>query len=150
MRPLRLTQDVLSGLMFMSLGLFGLWLGRDLETGTAGAMQAGYFPRMICLLLLGLGAVLTVIALFRDGRPPGRWAWLPFMAVTSSALAFVLLLKPLGLVLTLLTTIVLANLAGQPLRPVPLLVLSAILVMVNVGIFVLGLGLPIALWPRLS
>ena len=150
MRLFPLTQDVLAGLMFMSLGLLGLWLGHDLEVGTAGAMQAGYFPRMICLLLLGLGAVLATTALFRDGVPPRGWAWRPFLCVTSSALSFVLLLKPFGLVLTLLVTVALANLAGRPLRLLPLLLLSAILIAVNVGVFVFGLGLPIPLWPRLS
>ena len=50
------TKDFLAGVMFVAFGLLGLWLGRTLEAGTASAMEAGYFPRLICGLLIAIGA----------------------------------------------------------------------------------------------
>ena len=42
--PTPLSKNLLAGLMFIAFGLFGLWLGRDLDAGTAGDMGPGVFP----------------------------------------------------------------------------------------------------------
>src|SRR5438034_701796 len=93
------SKDFLAGSLYMAFGLLGLWLGRSLEIGTASAMEAGYFPRLVCTLLVALGAALAVISLLRPGEAPERGTWRPFVFVTLSCLAFALLLQPLGLVL---------------------------------------------------
>ena len=51
-------KDVLAGLMFMAVAAFGLWLSRDYPIGTALRMGTGYVPRLLCWILLGLGAVV--------------------------------------------------------------------------------------------
>ena len=102
-------------------------------------MEAGYFPRLVCALLIGVGAVLAVTALVRSGEHPERGMWRPFAFVTISCLAFALLLRPLGLVLTLLISTVLARLAGDNVRPIPLLLLCLVLIVAVVGLFVLAL-----------
>src|SRR5262245_64287531 len=53
-------RDVLAGLMFVGVALFGLWLSRDYPIGTALRMGTGYVPRLLCWILLGLGAVVLV------------------------------------------------------------------------------------------
>jgi hypothetical protein len=141
------SKDFLAGTLYMAFGLLGLWLGRTLEIGTASAMEAGYFPRLVCTLLVILGAALAVTALLRPGEAPERGTWRPFVFVTLSCLAFALLLRPLGLVLTLAISTVLARFAGGNLRPLALLLLCLILIVANVGIFVLALKIPIPLWP---
>ena len=141
------SKDFLAGNLYMAFGLLGLWLGRTLEIGTASAMEAGYFPRLVCMLLVAIGAALAVTALLRPGDGPERGTWRPFVFVTLSCLAFALLLRPLGLVLTLLISTVLARFAGGNLRPIALLLLCLIIILANVGIFVIALKIPIPLWP---
>jgi hypothetical protein len=141
------SKDFLAGSLYIAFGLLGLWLGRTLEIGTASAMEAGYFPRLVCMLLVAIGAVLAVTALLRPGEAPARGTWRPFAFVTLSCLAFALLLRPLGLVLTLLISTVLARFAGGNLRPIALLLLCLIIILANVGIFVIALKIPIPLWP---
>ena len=143
----RLSKDLLAGLMFIAFGLAGLWLARDLDAGTASDMGAGYFPRAVCALLIALGGALCASSLLRAGEPPEGWAAKPLLLITISALAFAFLLKPLGLVGTLAVTTVLASAAGTLLRPLPLMALAAVLIAVNVGIFVVALKMPIPLWP---
>jgi putative tricarboxylic transport membrane protein len=53
-------RDVLSGLMFAGVALFGLWLSRDYPIGTALRMGTGYVPRLLCWILLGLGVIVLV------------------------------------------------------------------------------------------
>ncbi|MFD2180610.1 tripartite tricarboxylate transporter TctB family protein [Rhodoplanes azumiensis] len=144
------TKNLLAGLMFVGLGLGALWLSRGLETGTADAMGSGYFPRLVALLLIGCGGVLAALALIRpDGRPQA-WHWRPLVCITLAALAFALSLRPLGLVATLVVTILIGAGAGPMLPPLRLALLTLVLVVVNVGVFVMALGMPIRLWPALS
>jgi hypothetical protein len=141
------SKDFLAGILFMAFGLLGLWLGRALQVGTASAMDAGYFPRLVCALLVVLGAALAVISLLREGEVPERGKWRPFFFITASALAFALLLRPLGLVLTLAISTVLARFAAGNVRAVPLVLLCLILIAAIVGTFVLALRIVIPLWP---
>jgi len=147
MRGVLASKDFLAGTLYVAFGLLGLSLGRDLETGTAGAMGAGYFPRLVCALLIAIGALLSALSLMRAGENIERGKWRPFVFVTLSCLAFALLLYPLGLVLTLALTTALARLADGNVRAVPLLLLCALLIAINVGIFVVGLRIAIPLWP---
>jgi putative tricarboxylic transport membrane protein len=64
-------RDVLAGLLFIAVAVLGLWLSRDYPIGTALRMGTGYVPRLLCWLLLGLGAVVLVQGLreAQDIRP---------------------------------------------------------------------------------
>jgi hypothetical protein len=112
-------------------------------------MEAGYFPRLVCALLVALGAALAAMSLFRAGEIPERGRWRPLVFVTLSCLAFALLLHPLGLVPTMLVSILLACFAGGHIRPIPFVLLCLVLVVAIVGIFVLALRIQIPLWPAL-
>jgi hypothetical protein len=144
------TKNLLAGLMLVGFGLCGLWLSRGLDAGTADAMGSGYFPRLVATLLVACGGLLAVLALIRPDGRPDTWHWRPLVCVTLAALAFALLLRPLGLVATLVVTILIGAAAGPLLPPLRLALLTIVLVVVNVGIFVLALGMPIPLWPALS
>jgi Tripartite tricarboxylate transporter TctB family len=143
----RPSKNLLAGLMFVAFGLAGLWLGRDLETGTASDMGPGYFPFVVCALLIVLGGALAAASLLRAGEPAEGLAWKPLLLITLAALAFAFLLKPLGLVGTLAATTVLASAAGTMLQPLRLALLATVLIAVNVGVFVVVLKMPIPLWP---
>jgi hypothetical protein len=141
------SKDFLAGLLFIGLGLFGLWLARDLESGTSAAMETGYFPRMICILLVLTGAAISAIALLAPGERAGGWHWRPLLLISISTLAFAFLLKPLGLVAAVVATTLLAGLAGRGPRLLPLAALAVVLVLATTGLFVLALRIPIPLWP---
>lgn len=145
--PLR--KNFLAGLLFAGLGLLGFWLARHLEVGSAEAMQAGYFPRMVCGALAACGGALSLVALIRPDEPAQGWHWRPLIFVTLSAVAFALLLRPLGLVITLAVTILLASLSAPMLPPIRLALFTLVLIVINVGLFVLALNMPIPLWPAL-
>jgi len=146
-RPQRPSKNLLAGLMFVGFGALGLWLARDLDVGNASDMGPGYFPRAVCAMLIVLGGVLAAMSLLRPDESTERWTLRPLLLITLSALAFALLLKPLGLVGTLAVTTVLASVAGAMLRPLALAALAVALIAVNVGIFVVTLKMPIPLWP---
>src|SRR5437763_11414104 len=81
-------KDLLAGAMFMSVALLGLWLSHDYPLGTAVRMGTGYVPRLLCWVLLALGAAVALTA-FRSTAPvlvaaaAGRPNWRPLVFVTT-------------------------------------------------------------------
>ncbi len=70
-------KNVLAGLLFVAVAALGLWLSRDYPIGTALRMGTGYVPRLLCWLLLGLGAIVLVQGLreARDRSSSSPQAW---------------------------------------------------------------------------
>jgi hypothetical protein len=146
-------KDVLSGLLFVGVALFGLWLSRDYPIGTALRMGTGYVPRLLCWVLLGLGTVILVMGL-REGQDERRLdfrdpsGWRPVIFVTASLVIFGLTLERLGLVISILLLIAVGAVAARGLRPLETLAAAAVLIVLSWAIFILGLGLTIPVWPE--
>lgn len=141
-------RDVAAGLVFAAIGVAGLWIGRRLNVGTASEMGEGFFPLLMCGLLVALGIAIVAAALARAPVPLPRLTWRPLVFVTAAALAFMASLEPLGVVVAVAATVVIANWSGRPLGPRPLAVLAAALALGVLSVFVWGLGLPIRALPR--
>src|SRR6266849_11045933 len=93
-------KDVLAGLLFVAVALFGLWLSRDYPIGTTFRMGTGYVPRLLCWILLGLGAVgflqgLREAQAERTISAGGATAWRPVVFVTLSLVIFGLTIERL-------------------------------------------------------
>jgi hypothetical protein len=147
-------KNVLAGLMFMGVAALGLWLSRDYPIGTALRMGTGYVPRLLCWILLGLGAVIFLQGLYeahaRGVRIAGRGgsAWRPLIFVTLSLLVFALTLERLGLAIAILLLTGIGSLAARNLRPIETVVAALVLIALSWGIFIVGLGLTIPVWPE--
>lgn len=146
-------RDVLAGLMFIGVALLGLWLSRNYPIGTALRMGTGYVPRLLCWLLLGLGALVLVQGLrsAQAARVPSSealGAWRPVVFVTASLVIFGLSIERLGLVISILLLIGLGAVAARGLRPLETLAAALVLIVLSWGIFILGLGLTIPVWPE--
>lgn len=144
---MKLTKNMLAGAMFCGIGAAFLYAGQDYPMGTARAMGPGYFPRLVAVLVMILGALTAVQSYIRDERAPLRLGikpW-PFIAVFASVIAFALLVERIGLVPTLAVTIILSRLAAPQARPLELIGLVAFVSVVIVGVFVYALGVPLQL-----
>lgn len=142
-----INQDTVSGLIFAAIGLFGLWVARDYQVGTALRMGPGYIPNLLCLGLIGLGAIIAVKGRIIGSGPLQGWRLRPLVTVTASVLSFALLLKPAGLALAAVVCVIVACFAGGRLRPLESILLSVALAAGVSVVFVAGLGLPMRIWP---
>ena len=146
-------KDVLAGLLFIAVAVLGLLLSRNYPIGTALRMGTGYVPRLLCWILLGLGAVILVQGMrtaqtawpLRDDAVP---AWRPLTFVTASLVIFGLSIERLGLVVSILLLIGVGAVAAPGLRAIETLAAALVLILLSWGIFILGLGLAIPVWPE--
>ena len=137
-------RDVLAGLLFIGVAVLGLWLSRDYPIGTALRMGTGYVPRLLCWLLLGLGEA-------QDARPLSSSdvsALRPVIFVTASLVIFGLSIERLGLIISILLLIGVGAVAARGLRPFETIAAAVVLIILSWGIFILGLGLTIPVWPE--
>lgn len=152
-RRILLHRDVLAGLLFIVVAGLGLWLSRDYPVGTALRMGTGYMPRLLCWILLGLGALISARG-FRDpggstGESPiGREALWPVLLVFVALVVFGLALERLGLVIAVLLLVAIGALAGRTLRLAETVLAAAFLVALAWAVFIAGLGLTIPVWPE--
>src|SRR3979409_1269739 len=149
-------KNVLAGLMFMSVALLGLFLSRNYPLGTILRMGTGYVPRLLCWVLLALGAAVTLVGALgaddrfsEDGSP-----WRSLLFVPLSLICFALTAESLGLVIASASLVVVGALAGRHMRivevavPAGVAATAVVLSALCVAIFIWGLALPIAIWPE--
>jgi hypothetical protein len=66
-------RDFYGGLALIALGLFALWASRDLPGMHGFAFGPGTAPRIFAIVLIGLGAVISLIGLVTEGAVVERY-----------------------------------------------------------------------------
>jgi hypothetical protein len=146
-------KNVLAGLMFMAIAMFGLWISRNYPVGTALRMGTGYVPRLLCWALLALGCIILFQGL-RESKvmPPLEgdtgWAWRPVVFVTASLVVFGLAIETLGLVISIFLLTGVGAVAARSLRPLETLLAAIVLAALAWAIFIVGLGVTLPVWPE--
>jgi putative tricarboxylic transport membrane protein len=144
-------KDVLSGLMFMAVAVFGLWASRNYPIGTALRMGTGYVPRLLCWVLLGLGGVIFLQGL-RAADERGAFAGATnlraLIFVPASLLVFAYTINRFGIVVATVLLVGVGSLAGRGMRLYEVAGAAVVLVFLTLAIFIWGLGLPIPVWPE--
>jgi hypothetical protein len=140
-------KDFYAGLLFVAFGVFAIVLGWSYPMGTAARMGPGYFPRLLGILLIVLGAALSLTALRGQGPALPGWKWRPVSIVLLSVVAFGLVLTHAGLVLSTIGLIVAASTASREFRFRESLLSGVVLAALSVGVFVIGLKLQLPIWP---
>lgn len=141
-------QDLCSGILFLAIALFALWVSRDYPTGTTVRMSSGYFPRMLCLLLIALGLYVLVRSLVVEGPAVSAVKLRPVVMITVGVTVFALTIQTLGIVMATLLLSLIGGHASARVRLWEMLAAAGVLTLLTVAIFIWGLGLPLPLWPE--
>jgi hypothetical protein len=110
-------------------------------------MGPGYFPRILGILLLVLGAALALRSLRLQGTAIPRWRWRPTVMVLGSVVVYGAIVRPLGVALSTVLLIVGASAASHEFRPREALIAGVLLAALSVGVFVIGLSMQLPIWP---
>ena len=144
---IRHPKDFYAGVVFIAFGVAAIAIATHYSLGSAARMGPGYFPRVLGILLILLGAGLSVRALKIKGEPLPKWHWKPTLIVLGSVVAFGLLVTRLGLVVSTIGLVIAASAASREFRPKEAIVSGILLAALSVGIFVIGLKLQLPIWP---
>jgi putative tricarboxylic transport membrane protein len=140
-------KEFCAGILFFGIGLGALIVARDYRLGTAMRMGPGYFPLVLSVLLMLLGAVSSLRALrMARGAPVGQWRLMPLMVILLAVVAFGALVERGGLVAALLALLLICTAPRLTSRPLEALSTIALLTASAVALFVYGLGMPFSLF----
>ncbi|CAG9179873.1 tripartite tricarboxylate transporter TctB family protein [Cupriavidus respiraculi] len=146
---IRSQKDFASGLMFVLVGLGFSWVARGYSMGSAAKMGPGYFPFLLGLVLAFLGALVLIGALSSKGEEDqlARWDVKILLWILGSVVLFGLLLKPLGMVLSVLVLVLVSSMASHEFSWKGAILNSIVLVLISMGAFVYGINLQMPVWP---
>lgn len=149
MLKIKAGKDFWSGIMFLCFAVVGLYVARRYSLGSSGEMGPGYFPVVLGVVLAILGFLLVARAIAIGDEPVAGDELLPLLLLVAGVIVFGLTIEPLGLVLSLMLTVIIAALAGRQSGPLEIAVLAVALATLSVGIFHFALRLPLPIWPAL-
>jgi hypothetical protein len=135
MLRIRSPQDFGAAVVFIAIGLAGVYFGSDLRFGTAAGMGPGYFPVVLSWVIVVIGGIVGIKAVTVEGPRIEPVQLRPLIVIIPAILIFGYLIDKLGLAITAaLLTILAAFARGPRIEPVQVL---AILIII-LGILIWG------------
>lgn len=139
-------KDIVAGLLLCAFGGWLIWyVSTHYQLGTIQRMGPGMFPLGLGWLALGFGVIIFVQAFFRTGTLPEVRIWSPLF-ILSGIVAFAIMIRPFGLIPSIVALTAISSLADLKFRPVTIVILSAVLSAMAWLVFSFALGLPIAMY----
>jgi hypothetical protein len=130
--------------MFIAFGLTALWFGRHLQMGTTVRMGPGYVPHMLAYIMLGLGLIIAVVALYKGGEQVEAPKWRPITMVTIGIVVFALLFETTGMFPSLVALVLIASLGGDEFKLVEVIGNIIVLTILCILVFKVGLQMNIS------
>jgi len=151
-------KDFFSGLMFLGVGVAFSWGATNYSIGTGARMGPGYFPLLLGVIMMILGAIITFKAMVIEtetGDKIGAWAWRPLCYIISANVIFGILLGGLpkiglpsmGLIAAIFGLTFVAAKAGDRFDFKEVLILSIVLSVLSYLAFIKLLNLQFPVWP---
>jgi hypothetical protein len=142
---LRKPKDFFLGLIFAGIAAGVVVYSRQYELGTARQMGPGYLPLVLGLLLGGFGAFLLLSSFFGEREPGEALDMRPSILILGSTALFGLLIRPAGLIVSILVLVMVAGFAYRSRKPAPLMLYAVALAAGCVVVFpwLLGQQIPV-------
>jgi hypothetical protein len=137
------------GLFFFALGAAAYWVSHDYPLGDLNRMGPGYFPRMLSVGMMLLGALVVAKGVQELPKIEGKLPRLDrsFFLVLLSMALFGVLVERIGLVASLVVSLAVAGLAHREARAKEVAISIVTLISLSLLVFVIILKLPLRLWP---
>jgi len=139
--------DLAFAAFLIALGALAFALASPLSVGTAAAMGPGYVPRGLALLITVYGLVLGLRAVVAGRLTFPGVELRPLLLILGSVALFAVLLPIAGLAVTSFALVICAGYAAYDVRFRENAISALTLAAFAIVLFVVVLGLPIAVWP---
>jgi hypothetical protein len=142
---IRSTRDFWTGTIYVFIGLSAILIARDYGMGSAVRMGPAYFPTLLGILLMVVGAIALIRSFIVTGTPIGAFAIKGLLLVVFSVFLFGVIVRDAGLIIALPLLVIISALASSQFRWVPTIALAAGLTVFCSLVFINGLGVPLPL-----
>ena len=139
-------QDLGAGLLFIIIGVAGVYFGQDLTYGSALRMGPGYFPTWLSWIIIGIGVFLASRALVVEGEAIEPIQLRSLIGVIAAILVFGVMIGRFGTPLTIVALVFVAAFARPKPNLLETMVLAVGLAIFAVVAFIFALGQPLPLW----
>ena len=138
-------QDFIGGVLALAFGAFMLDKALAYPMGSMLRMGPGFFPAVLSVLIIVLGAALALHGLRQRAAAPAVEIRLrPIAMISIAVVLFALLIERFGIVPATMALILVSSLAGARVRPWRVLIMAAATTAAIYVIFIVILQMP---WP---
>jgi hypothetical protein len=139
-------QDLGAALVFIAIGLAGLYFGKNLTFGTASHMGPGFFPTWLNFMILAIGVGTGLKALATEGPRIEPFQLRPILFIVAAILIFGFLINAVGLALSAVLMTIFAAYARRGVNVTETILLAMGLAVFGVIVFVYVLGQAVPAW----
>ncbi len=139
-------QDLGAGLVFVLIGLAGLYFGKDLTYGSTHHMGPGYFPTWLNFLIVVLGVVVGAKAFAIEGPRIEPVRLRPILFIVAAIMVFGFLVNAIGLALAAVLLTIFSAYARRGVKLTETILLGIGLAVFSVVVFVYVLGQALPAW----
>jgi Tripartite tricarboxylate transporter TctB family len=136
-------KDFWTGLIYIFFGSSAIFVARDYTMGNAFRMGPAYFPTVLSIILILIGAFSLIRSFITPGTPIGPIAFKGLTLVSVSVLVFGFLVRGAGLAVALPLLVIISACASTRFRGRPTLLMAAGLTIFCSLVFLKGLGIPL-------
>jgi putative tricarboxylic transport membrane protein len=145
---IRNSSDLLTAILFLALGFAALIYGNvHYALGTPSRMGAGFFPTLVSIGLIVMGAILLLQAIFDADEAVGTIDLRVVLFVLAGTFLFGLLIERAGLLAASAALVFAARIADRGFGVTETAMLTAVLFVLTAGLFRYALGMPLHLLP---
>ena len=141
---IRAPQDFVAAVIFLLVGIVGLYLGANLAGMKAGSqLGSGSLPRVLCVILIGFGVFMLVKSLSKDGPPISPIPWRAVVLISLSIVGFGSMIELVGYIPAAICAPFVASFALKENRWRESAIFSALLAIGAALLFITALGQPL-------
>lgn len=140
-------KDASGGLLIALTGLVFLIGARNFAVGDLRNIGPGFFPVALSGLAMAAGLLIATLDVIKKAHAQMSMDLRALACVAGAIVVYAALLERAGVLVTTVLAVFTLALARRPLRPLETLLLGAGLSAFIWAAFVLGLGMPLSLFP---
>jgi hypothetical protein len=143
--------EIITGLLFMVVGIAFVWFAKDLKFGTTYRIGPAYFPLVLATMLTIVGLLVTIRGLLsgEEGEVQGI-GWRGLVFVIGAVVFFAVFVQFAGVALAIFATALIGAIGSREFRLAPNLLIAGGLAIFTVVVFIYLLHLPLPALPRLA
>lgn len=137
---IRKPKDLILGVIFFTISVLVITVASGYELGTTRQMGPAYLPIVLGVCLGLIAVILIGRSFFGEADRSSPFVIRPTIFVLGAALVFALLIRPLGLLITIFLLVIPATFADGSRRLKSILILAVVLSIGTTLLFPVALG----------